>query len=296
MSIEIGIGPDSWGVWAPDSPNQIPWQRCLDETAEAGYKWTELGPFGYFPTDPAVLRRELYSRGLKLSAATVMQGHLDSVSDWPRVEEQLNDAGGLGAAMGARHLVLIDDTYMGLDTGETTTAAEIDDDGWKRLVDSTHRVADIARERFGLPIAYHPHVETHVQYEAEIEAFLEATDPDRVSLVLDTGHHAYAGGEPVSFMAKNHRRVSYLHVKSVDEELRARVKAEGLPMMKATAMGIFVEPPAGVVDFEAFSKVLGEVGYDGLITVEQDMFEPPLDVPLPIAKRTRDYLRRIGLG
>ena len=296
MAIEIGTGPDSWGVWAPNTPNQVPWQQYLDEAVEAGYEWTESGPYGYLPTDVPTLRAELDRRGLKISATTVMHGHLDDPAHWPELEAQVLGAGELGAEMGARFIVLIDDTYFNLDTGERVAPSTLDESAWRRLIEMTHKVADIARERFGLPVTFHPHADTHVQYEDEIEAFLEQTDPSRVSLVFDTGHHAYCGGDPVAFMRKHHDRVSYLHLKSVEGEVLKRVNAEVTHMGRATAMGVFCEPSAGVIDFEAFGKVLRETGYDGLATVEQDMYRPPLDVPLPIAKRTREYLREIGIG
>ncbi|MCU1652418.1 MAG: 2-keto-myo-inositol dehydratase, partial [Pseudonocardia sp.] len=54
--LRLGTAPDSWGVWFPDNPSQVPWQRFLDEAERAGYEWIELGPYGYLPTDPAQLR------------------------------------------------------------------------------------------------------------------------------------------------------------------------------------------------------------------------------------------------
>ncbi len=42
--LRLGSCPDSWGVWFPDDPAQTPWHRFLDELAEAGYTWVELGP------------------------------------------------------------------------------------------------------------------------------------------------------------------------------------------------------------------------------------------------------------
>jgi inosose dehydratase len=61
-------------------------------------------------------------------------------------------------------------------------------------------------------------------------------------------------------------------------------------------MDMFVEPAMGAVDFEAFRDVLQEVNFQGWATVEQDMYPAPFDKPFPIAKRTRDYLREIGIG
>ena len=132
--------------------------------------------------------------------------------------------------------------------------------------------------------------------EDQIERFLEQTDPTRVSLCLDTGHHAYRGGDPVAFMRRHHDRINYLHLKSIDREIQKKVERKKAPYSKAVAMNMFCEPSQGAVDFPAFRDVLRQINYDGWATVEQDIYPAPFDKPLPIAKRTREYLRNIGIG
>jgi inosose dehydratase len=232
---------------------------------------------------------------LKVTASAVMT-NLYEPSNWPELERQVLGAGELLAALGARFLVLIDDLYSNPATGEQIAPARLDESAWKRLLDTTHRVADIAKDRFGLVLTFHPHAETHVEYEDQIEAFLEQTDPQRVFLCFDTGHHAYRGGDPIAFMRKHHQRIPYLHLKSVDPDVRQRVEAERIPWGKAVAMDMFCEPAFGAVDFLAFRDLLREIGYDGWAAVEQDMYPAPFDKPLPIAKRSRQYLREIGIG
>ena len=296
MGVTLGTAPDSWGVWATEDDTQISWDRFLDEVAEAGYKWIETGPYGYLPTDITTLNLELERRGLKIPAVTIMVGHLDQVSDRQKIEDSVMAAGVLGAAVGAKYLVLIDDTYRDLNTGESVAPTHLDESGWQCLIDTTHRVADIASEKLGLRTVFHPHAETHIQYENEIEMFLEQTDPSRVSLCFDTGHHVYAGGDPVSFMRKHHDRISYIHLKSVDRHILNQVKVEDIPMVTATEMGVFCEPSDGAVDFVALSALLTEIQYDGWAIVEQDMRAPAPRVSVNIAKRTRIYLEELGIG
>lgn len=295
MNVKIGSAPDSWGVWFPSDPRQTPWQRYLDEVAAAGYEWTELGPYGYLPTDLPTLRGELEKRGLKVAASCVMH-NLEEPAEWAEVERQTLGVGEALAALEGKFLVLIDDTYTNLFTGEAIAPKRLDESAWKRLIDTTHRVADIARDRFGLTLTFHPHAETHVEYEDQIETFLAQTDPQRVFLCFDTGHHAYRGGDAVAFMRRHHRRIPYLHLKSVDQEIQQRVQAENLPFATAVQRGAFCEPFHGAVDFLALRDVLQSIGYEGWATVEQDMYPAPFDQPLPIAKRTRQYLREIGIG
>jgi len=221
---------------------------------------------------------------------------LEDPKAWPELERQVVGAGKSLSALGAKFLVLIDDTYSDGLTGKLTGPSRLDDLAWKHLVDTTHRVADLVRDRFGLTLVYHPHAETHVEYEDQIETFLEQTDPARVALCLDTGHHAYRGGDPVSFLRRHHQRIAYLHLKSVDRSVKKKVGAEKIPFAIAVAMGVFCEPSQGAVDFPAFRDVLLSVDYQGWATVEQDMYPAPFDKPLPIARRTRAYLREIGIG
>lgn len=295
MNITIGSAPDSWGVWFPSDPQQTPWYRFMDEIVEAGYEWTELGPYGYLPTDLPTLRRELSSRGLKVTGTFAM-ANVEEPSLWGELERQVLGAGERLAALDAKYLVLIDDTYTDLFTGEAIAPKRLDENAWERFIETTHKVADIARDRFGLQLVFHPHAETHVEYEDQIEAFLEQTDSDRVSICFDTGHHAYRGGDPINFMRQHHDRIPYLHLKSIDPEIQKRVEANGIPFAEAVKMDMFVEPSKGAVDFLAFRDLLQEIDYSGYAIVEQDMYSAPFDKPLPIAKRTRAYLREIGIG
>lgn len=294
MNVTIGSAPDNWGVWFPSDPKQTPWQRFLDEIVEAGYEWTELGPYGYLPTDPSVLQAELAKRGLKVSGTFAIADLADPAA-WPELERQVLGAGELLAALNAKFLVLIDGIYSDERTGLPLRPPRLDDDGWKRLVATTHTVADIARTKFGLQMVFHPHAETHVEYEDQIERLLEDTEP-HVGLCLDTGHHAYRGGDPVRFMRKHYQRIPYLHIKSVDREIQRQVEAERIPFAKAVGMDMFCELARGAVDFLAFRDVLRDLNYSGWAIVEQDMYPAPFDKPLPLAKRNRVFLREIGIG
>jgi len=295
MQVQIGTCPDSWGVWFPEDDKQTPWNRCLDEMAEAGYEWMELGPFGYLPTDLETLRGELDKRGLKATASFAM-AHLEDPEAWPEVERQVNGFGELLQPLGAKYLVLIDDCYTNLFTGEPIKPKRLDDEAWKRLIDATNRVGQLAKERYSLQVVFHPHANTHVEYEDQIEALLDQTDPDLIALCLDTGHRAYCGGDPIAFMRKHHARIPYLHLKSVDPEMQKKVEVEGIAFANAVAQDMFVEPSEGAVDFDAFRDVLQEINFEGFGIVEQDMYPAPFDKPLPISKRTRAYLQEIGIG
>ena len=186
--------------------------------------------------------------------------------------------------LGAHFLVLLDNGPR-----------ELDDAGWTRLADTVHRLAEYTATR-KIATVFHPHGDTAIQFEPEIERFLELTDPALVNLCLDVGHHAYAGGDAVTFFAKHHARVPYLHLKDVDAAISRRAIQAGWGLGRAVDAGAFVDLGQGTVDLDALNRVAAEVGYDGWGIVEQDMYPAPFHKPLPIARRNRAFLRDHGIG
>jgi inosose dehydratase len=280
-------------VWFPADERQTPWQRFLDEVVEAGYERIELGPVGYLPTDADVLNEELGRRGLTVPATFVMQ---PLEGDWEVLRDDIERTCPVLGAAGGESVILIDDVYTDLFTGEQIAPRDLDDEAWQRLIENTHLAAEHIRDRFGMSTLLHPHAETHLEYEEQIERFLADTDPQLVNLCFDVGHHAYRGGDPIEFVRRYRDRVPYLHLKSVDRDVQRRVEDEGIPFATAVAMDMFVEPALGAVDFEALRDTLEEIDYEGYGIVEQDLYPAPFDKPLPIAKRTRAYLREVGIG
>jgi inosose dehydratase len=195
---------------------------------------------------------------------------------------------------GPTYLIVIDGTYSDLFTGQILRSPTLEEAEWRRLIETTHRIAGIAKERYGLRAVFHPHAETHVETEEQIERFLDDTDPDLVGLCLDTGHHAYKGGDPVKFLKAHSDRIEYFHLKNVDPVVLQKVNGERIPFARAVEMEVFCEPSDGIVDFEALAAVLDSIGFDGHLTVEQDMYPAPPDKPYPIAQRTHQYLLSLG--
>ncbi|MCS0638626.1 sugar phosphate isomerase/epimerase [Streptomyces sp. LP05-1] len=292
--IRVGSAPDSWGVWFPEDPRQVPWQRFLDEVARAGYEWIELGPYGYLPTDPAVLTEETARRGLRVSAGTVFTGLHHGAAVWERTWAQVADNAALARAMGAEHLVVIPAFWRDDKTGAVLEDRTLTPEQWRALTSLTERLGREVRERFGLRIVVHPHADTHIDTEENVTRFLDATDPDLVALCLDTGHYAYCGGDSVRLIETYGERIGYLHLKQVDPEVLAGVVAAGTPFGPAVARGVMCEPPSGVPALEPVLAAAGKLDVDLFAIVEQDMYPCPPDKPFPIAERTRRFLRSCG--
>jgi inosose dehydratase len=287
--LRLGSCPDSWGVWFADNPAQTPWNRFLDELAEAGYRWLELGPYGYLPTDPARLRDEVDRRGLAVSGQAVF-GALHNPGQWGADLRDARQVAELVTAMGAAHMVLLP-----ADAGPSPP--ELDADRWRTLVERTTELGRILREDYGLAAVFHPHADSHVGTQPQIERFLADTDPAEVNLCLDTGHVAYYRGDNAELIERYPERIGYLHLKQADPAVLEQVRSEALSFAEAVRRGAMCEPPKGEPDFEALLDAVDRHLEGELFAiVEQDLYPCDPDVPLPIATRTCQYLRKLGVG
>ena len=296
--LRLGTCPDSWGVWFADDPLQTPWERFLDEVAEVGYEWLELGPYGYLPTNPARLAEELSRRGLKVAGGT-MHGHsgLHRAGDWPDIVRATSKVAELTAAVGARHLVFVPvPGYRDDKTGAFYEPAALDDEQWRTLIRAVDELGKIVSGEYGVRLQFHPHADSHVETQEQTERFLDETDPRYVSLCMDTGHLAYRHADNVAVISRYPERIGYVHIKQMDPAIVAKADREGLAFGQAVAMGASCEPPAGVPDVESVTKALLELDEDLFVVVEQDMYPVDFDKPKPIAQRTYNYLRSVGIG
>jgi inosose dehydratase len=292
--IRVGSAPDSWGVWFPDDPQQMPWQRFLDEVAEAGYPWIELGPYGYLPTDPARLGDELAKRDLKVSAGTIFTALHRGPAVWDATWEHVSQVATLTRAMGAKHLVVIPEFWRDPATGEQTEPAELTTAQFADLASGMERLGRAVRDTFGLRIVVHPHADTHIDGEENTTRFLDATDADLVSVCLDTGHYAYCGGDSVKLIETYGERIGYLHLKQVDPAILADVVRDEVPFGPAVKRGVMCEPPRGIPEMPPVLQAAQALDVDLFAIVEQDMYPCPPDQPFPIAQRTRRFLATCG--
>ncbi|HEY2268745.1 MAG TPA: TIM barrel protein [Streptosporangiaceae bacterium] len=301
--LRLGTCPDSWGVWFAEDPRQTPWTRFLDEVAEVGYPWLELGPYGYLPTDRPRLADELASRRLQVAGGTV-HGYsgLHRPGDWAGIERVTRQVCELTAAVGGRHVIFVPvPGYRDDVTGAFTEPAELDADEWRTMIRAADDLGRLTAEEYGLALQFHPHADSHVETQAQTMRFLDETDPRYVNLCLDTGHLAYRHADNVALIRRYPDRIGYVHIKQMDPAIVARAEREGLAFGQAVAMGASCEPPLGEPVVEDVAKALrdlkrGDINRDLFVVVEQDMYPAEFDKPKPIAQRTYTYLRGVGIG
>jgi inosose dehydratase len=296
--LKLGSCPDSWGVWYADDPRQPPWQRFLDELARVGYEYVELGPYGYLPTDAARLQDELAARGLQVAGGT-MHGYsgLHRPDELDAIVGRTREVAALTAALGGSHLVFVPvPGYRDDDTGAYLEPAELTDAEWHTLTSATDLLGRIVAEELGVQLQFHPHADSHVETQQQTERFLADTDPRYVNLCLDTGHLAYRRADSVELIRRYPDRIGYVHIKQMDPAVVARAERDDLAFGQAVAMGASCEPPKGLPDVPSVVEALSELDAELFVVVEQDMYPVDFDVPAPIARRTREYLRGVGIG
>jgi inosose dehydratase len=299
--LRIANAPCSWGVLEFESKAESPtFDRVLDEIAASGYAGTELGDWGFMPTDPAQLRDELSRRSLAMLGAFVTTGfgrpdtYAASLKTAVKTARLLADV----ADGGSPFIVLSDDPATDpvrtKSAGRISVAQSLTPQEWDDAACAVDDIARAVRDETGLRTVFHHHCAAYVETPAEIEALLQRTDPRLVGLCLDSGHAVYGGGSPLNLLATYGARIWHVHFKDCEPAIAARARAEKWDYQTALRHGLFCELGKGSVDFAALRQALSDVGYDGWIVVEQDVL-PAMGSPLESARRNRAYLASLGL-
>ncbi len=297
MTIRIGNAPCSWGVEFADDPRNPPWRRVLNECRQAGFSGIELGPVGYMPEDSVELREALAEAGLTLIGGVVFRPFHDSGKWGDVLDGSIRTCRAL-VAHGAEHLVLIDaiSSRRAPTAGRWNEAERMDRNEWKGFVDRFSTIARIATEEYGLTVGIHAHAAGFMDFEPELERLLDEIDDSILKICFDTGHHSYAGFDPLPFMHRHIERISYVHFKDIDPKVKADAIAKRTGFYEACAQGIFCRLGLGDVDFPAIREFLLESGFEGWCTVEQDCDPLGKTSPLKDSIYNGSYLRGIGFG
>ncbi len=297
--LRVANAPCSWGVIEGIEGERYDYVRVLNEIAATGYVGTELGDWGFMPTDPAQLTQELHSRHLNLLASWVSvqlhdkSKHQQSADDCVRTAKLLAAVGGKD-----NFIVLGNDPYADplrtKNAGRITPEMGMNDAQWKVFADGANMIAKRVMDEAGLRTVFHHHIGTWVETPAETERFLSMTDPKILGLVFDTGHWTFAGGDPLTGIKQFKDRIWHVHFKDQQPDVAKQSREQGWDGPTSVGHGIFCELGKGSVDFPAVLQTLKQINYDGWIVVEQDVL-PGMGTPKESAQRNRDYLKSIGL-
>lgn len=297
--LRVANAPCSWGIIENIEGERYDYVRVLNEIAVTGYSGTELGDWGFMPTDPNKLQDELASRKLDLLASWVSvylhdeSKHQQSVDDCVRTAKLLAAVGGSDC-----FIVLGNDPYTDpvrtKNAGRITPEMSMSEEQWQIFAKGANTVAQRIMDETGLRTVFHHHIGTWIETPTETERLLSMTNPDILGLVFDTGHWSFGGGNPVEGIRKHADRIWHVHFKDHDPVVAQQSREQEWDGPTSVGKGIFPELGKGDVDFPAVLATLKESNFDGWIVVEQDVL-PGMGTPKESAQNNRDYLKQIGI-
>lgn len=289
MRVKLAINPLTWtNDDMPELGAETPLETCLAEAKLAGFAGVELG--NKFPRTASALKPILDAHGLALASGWYGSNLLERDVDAEMAAAEPHIA--LLSALGCTAMVHCEVTSA-IHGNKGKPVAErpvLTEQQWDVLLPRLDEMAKRLGDR-GLAMAYHHHMGTLIETEAEIDRMMAGTK--HVGLLLDTGHLTFAGGDPVR-AARNHaKRVTHVHAKDIRADVMADVKARRLSFLDSVLAGVFTVPGDGCVDYAAVLPPVAAAGYSGWLVVEAEQ-DPAIAHPLTYARMGHDNLARFA--
>ena len=298
--IKIANAPCSWGVLEFELEGKAPdYIQVLNEIKETGYEGTELGDWGFMPTDPDQLNTELKNRDLAMLGAFVpvllkdKSKHADGINVALKTAKLMRDAGYPDS-----FIVLADDNgtipERTKNAGRITPDMGLTKDEWKIFCDGANELAKRVKDDTGLRTVFHHHCAGYAETPEEINILMENTDPELLGLVLDMGHYKFGGGDPHEALIKYSDRIWHVHFKDCDDKVASLSRENKWDYFESVRNGVFCELGKGSVDFKSIVNELQKQNYNGWIVVEQDVL-PGMGKPKECSQNNRNYIKDLGL-
>jgi inosose dehydratase len=298
--MKVANAPCSWGILEFGMEgNAYEYAQVLDEMISCGFEGTELGDWGFFPTESQKLKKVLNSRQLALVGAFVPINFLNSHDREKGLHIALKTSRLLAEVdpQNAR-LVLSDDN--GKDPIRTKNAGriqkkhEMNSEQWDIFSCGVEQVARAVLEETGISTVFHHHCAGCIETPQEIELLLEKTDPELAGLCFDTGHYKFGGGNVLEGLKKHRNRIKHVHFKDFDPLISKKSHENEWNYFESIQNGIFCELGRGSIDFKAVLEQIEKHNLSDWIVVEQDVL-PGMGTPKENANRNRRYLKSIGI-
>ena len=288
--VKLGIAPIAWtNDDMPDLGAENTFEQCVSEMALAGFTGCEVG--NKYPKDPAVLKAALDLRGLTIANQWFSSFVLSKPME--EVEKDFIAQCNFLKAVGADTIGASEQSYSiqgQMHTPVFECKYVMVQKEWERFAKGMNRLGEIA-DSMGMKLVYHHHMGTVVQTAAEIDKMMDMTDPDKFSLLFDSGHLAYCGEDYVEVLKKHVKRVKHVHLKDIRPDVVKKVKDEKLSFLQGVRAGAFTVPGDGCIDFAPIFDILDAAGYKGWMIVEAEQ-DPAKANPLEYALKAREYIRK----
>lgn len=291
MNIKLGIAPIAWtNDDMPELGAENSFEQCISEMALSGFVGTEIG--SKYPREPEVLREYLDIRGLSVASAwfsafLTTEGYSGTEAAFVKHRDFLH-------AMGADVIVVSEQgrSIQGqMDVPVFEGKPIFNELEWILCIEGLNKLGGLAAEK-GMCLVYHHHMGTGIQTGEEIDRLMRDSDPDRVSLLLDTGHLFFSGEDPLEIYKKYSSRIRHIHFKDIRAEELEAVKSQNRSFLSAVKHGTFTVPGDGIIDFNPIWNEIKSSGYSGWIIVEAEQ-DPAKANPFKYAIKARKYIREI---
>lgn len=287
MSVRFGANPI---IWSNDDMRELgaatSLQTCLSQAREIGFEGMELGH--KFPREPRELASVMERFGLACVSGwySAELRFRDAVAELAQLRAHLDLLKALGSAV-----LVFADTSGAVHSDRNRPLGQrprLDAGEWRSFGRRLTEVA-AATAAEGVRLAYHHHMGTVVQSEADIDALMDATGPE-VGLLLDTGHAQFAGADPTALAHRYGSRVVHVHAKDVRAAVAERAKADNWSFLRAVVAGVFTVPGDGCVPFAAVFRELRD--YSGWVVLEAEQ-DPEKADPFTYATLGLRNLRKL---
>ncbi len=289
MKAKLGMSPIAW--WNDDLPelsDDVSLEECLRQSRSAGFTGMEMGR--RFPSDPSVMLPILRKADVTLCGGW-FSGTLvseDLSANKSRIALMIE----LFKAVDAPCIVYgeVGRSIQGDRSKPLATKAVLSGDEMKAYAHKMTEFGEWCADQ-GMPLSYHHHMAAVVQFEHELDAFMNHSG-EGIPLLLDAGHLAFAGGDVLRAIDHHHRRISHVHVKDVRMEVIKALDWTKQSFLDAVALGAFTVPGDGSLDFKAIVQKFADYGYEGWFVVEAEQ-DPEKNSPLKMAEVGYKELMRV---
>ncbi|XJZ26703.1 myo-inosose-2 dehydratase [Bacillota bacterium Lsc_1132] len=287
--VKLAIAPIGWtNDDMPELGGEVTFEQCISEMALSGFSGSEVG--NKYPRNTTVLKKALSLRGLEIASAwfsslLISKPFEETANAFIEHRDFLHE-------MGAKVIVVSEqgNSIQGqMETPLFENKPVFTEEEWQLLLDGLPRLGEIAAEK-GMKIVYHHHMGTGVQTMEEINRLMEGTNPEKVSLLYDTGHLVFSGEDHLAVLNKYIDRIHHVHLKDVRMDVAERVREEKLSFLQSVKAGVFTVPGDGVINFKPVFEVLSKAGYKGWFVVEAEQ-DPSVANPFEYAVKARRYIR-----
>ena len=289
MKAKLGMSPIAW--WNDDLvelSDDVSLEECLRQSRSAGFTGMEKGR--RFPDDPDVMLPILKKADVTLCGGW-FSGTLVN-EDLSANKERIRPMIELFKAVGAPCIVYgeVGRSIQGDRLKPLSQKAVLSDDEMKAYARKMTEFGEWCAGE-GMPLAYHHHMAAVVQFEHELDAFMNHSGAG-IPLLLDAGHLAFAGGDVLRAIDRHHKRISHVHVKDVRMDVIRGLDWKKQSFLDAVALGAFTVPGDGSLDFGAIVQKFADCGYEGWFVVEAEQ-DPKKNPPLKMAQIGHKELMRV---